>query len=845
MDHKKRLDKVLQEAEKRVQEEVGALLGADFTLIGEECRFLSKEDIFSELRGKQICAMMDIVGDIEGNGCLLIGIKDAIRLGGTLIMLPDSELEEVCGREDYTEEVADSFGEIANIVAGSLTKEFEDSYPKSCRFIRKEQEIIVPTKVDISSEKPIVDQIYYVFTGAMTLEGRTLGNLLVLMPPANFGLETPADMQEGAGLVQDQGKQDIPDASPENGGKTAPAENIATPSAADESPLDQPAVSAPDKPAKSKFNVEKHKKKVDALLEECRDKVAKEVAALLSADIMVDHVENAIVSKEDFFAEKVTGKQVETRMEVVGDVEGNSHLFVSLRDAIHLGGILIMLPPSELDSVMQEEDFGEDAKDAYGEVANIISGVYTSVFEEQYIKKLRFIRKELQQVIPVKVEAEGDEPIRNQHYYCSTMNWVIEGQQHGTFHMLFPLDMLQLSELIQEPQPEQSEQLSVFPGQQPEGQDQGQPVAATDVPQSVSGTSRQDAEKEQARIDKMLISCRERMQDEVGALLGMEVTLSDPSNSLLSKEEFFFDSVSGKQVLAHLDVVGELEGKSYLSLNLADAIRIGGVLIMLPASELDSAVSDGDFGADTQDAFGEVSNIISGVYTAIFEEQYTKQIRFVKTGLSQVSPLKVDIESEEPIANEKYYVSSMTLGLNKVSYGEINFLLPATLFGLEGLDLPETSATEQAAQTNRALNDGIAGQSGSPPQTPGPSGGSGALDILLISDDVAEAAKISQVLQGMGYSSKTLSFKENALNYLPGQLKAVFLVMKEVNEQAFGVAIKINAACSLPLIAAGPGWTRTKVIKAVRYGVRDIILTPATADDIQEKANHYVLQMAA
>ena len=42
---------------------------------------------------------MDITGEITGKGCLLIGIKDAIRLGGTLIMLPAAELEEVIDRE--------------------------------------------------------------------------------------------------------------------------------------------------------------------------------------------------------------------------------------------------------------------------------------------------------------------------------------------------------------------------------------------------------------------------------------------------------------------------------------------------------------------------------------------------------------------------------------------------------------------------------------------------------------------------------------------------------------------------------------------------------------------------
>ncbi len=161
MDQQKRINKVLEAVEARVQNEVGTLLGADFTLIGGERTLVSKEAAFDNLQGKQICAQMDITGEITGKGCLLIGIKDGIRLGGTLIMLPSAELEEVIGREEYSEELEDSYGEIANIIAGSFTKDFEEMYPKSCRFVRKEQKVIIPAKVDVGSDSPVENQTYY------------------------------------------------------------------------------------------------------------------------------------------------------------------------------------------------------------------------------------------------------------------------------------------------------------------------------------------------------------------------------------------------------------------------------------------------------------------------------------------------------------------------------------------------------------------------------------------------------------------------------------------------------------------------------------------------------------
>ncbi len=120
-----------------------------------------------------------------------------------------------------------------------------------------------------------------------------------------------------------------------------------------------------------------------------------------------------------------------------------------------------------------------------------------------------------------------------------------------------------------------------------------------------------------------------------------------------------------------------------------------------------------------------------------------------------------------------------------------------------------------------------------------------ALDILLIGDDESETAKIAAVFAGMDFAVKSLSFKDNVHNYIPGALKAIYLVMEDVNEQAFGAAIKISASCSLPLIAAGPGWTRTKVIKAVKYGIRDILLTPASKADIEENITNNLLKLAA
>ena len=321
------------------------------------------------------------------------------------------------------------------------------------------------------------------------------------------------------------------------------------------------------------------------------------------------------------------------------------------------------------------------------------------------------------------------------------------------------------------------------------------------------------------------------MEEEVGALLGSEVKLLDQENRLISKEVFFFEEVTGKQVVANMDVVGELESASYLFVGLKDAIHIGGTLIMLPQSELDSVVTEENFGDDTQDAYGEIANIIAGVYSAVFEEQYIKKIRFVKTGLEQIVPMKVNIDSDTPVPNQQYYMSSMALVIAGKKLGKVRMLFPVKMLQLDQVPRAVKPAPVQVSAKKAPV---LAAKADT-----------GVYDILIISDDDNEAEKLTGVLGERGYSARSLSYKDNVQNYVSDELLAVYLVMREVNEQAFGVAIKVSSACSVPLIAAGPAWTKSKVFKAVKYGVRDILLTPASREDIEENVAKNLVKLAA
>jgi len=632
----------------------------------------------------------------------------------------------------------------------------------------------------------------------------------------------------------------------------------------------------------------KKRERLDKIMVACRERMQEEVSALLGKTITFAEPETKVLSKEDYFSEPA-GKSVLAHVQLEGDIEGRGCLIVPIRDAIRIGGTLIMLPDSELESVISEEEYTEELEDSYGEIANIICGSLTTTFEEQYPKSFRLVRTEQEVILPVKVDIESDEPVPDDTYYLMSTAMALDGTEMGKLQLLVPAVSFGLVEKPQgtEEPKEQSaasedkstdseaavseeQQAAVIERESAEEakraeaierpEEEGNPAASAPEPAKKKGV---DVKKQKERIDQLLTNCLEKVGEEVGALLGGTLKITPEENTALDKEELL-EQAGGKQVLARMDVRGEGEGESYLFVSLKDAIFLGGTLIMLPDAELEEVVRNEEFGEDAEDAYGEIANIIAGVYTAIFEEQYRKALGFVKTGLETIIPIKIDPDSDDVIPRCIYYLNAGTIHYNDQELGRLQMVFPAALLELESLAV---SADEEESTPSAEKSAGVDGngatdsQNGVDAEVLHPATGQQAVqssvgnvaadtggnaDILLFTDDDAEASALVAFLSGQGYTARILHYKDAITDYLTPAVSLVFLVMREVNEQGFGMAIKLGSSgLQVPLVMAGPAWTRTTVLKAVKYGATDILITPATLEDVVEKLEDNLVKKAA
>jgi len=648
---------------------------------------------------------------------------------------------------------------------------------------------------------------------------------------------------------------------------------------------------------------------VDSVLKSAIGKVAEEIAALLGEEFKLSEPNMAAVSKEEFF-ETPRDKCALTRLKTSGDAEGEAAVVLPLKDAILLGGTLIMLPDDELAEKVKNPDLAGEEGDAFGEIANILAGSITSTFEEMFPQKLHFVKSACENLIPTKVDMDSDEPFAPGHYHVTASEMHLAGKKLGTLEIVLPFALLGMeppqgeptnadtdsgdkapekktaastseessaeerqaaarvtSEAPQEAAEEPAEQK---PDTEAEVQDEPKSEEKQAVEEQELPAEEPETEKKKGVprkvVDNVLDSVFKEIAKDLSDLIGKTLKCAGPSYQPLSKEDYLA-LPRDKGAISFLEANGDAKGNAFLIVRQKDAILFGGTLVMLPEEELRAKVKACDFDGEEGDAYGEVANIIAGSLAKVIGEQYPRKLHFKRTRVEPFIPTKIDPDGNEPFAPGDYYLGTCQMALEGKALGELDLLFPLEILGIHiEEETPAEAAEDQGKDT---AGKSVAGKGGKKARPASTSSSSISADdlaalqaaattdedednqlatVLVLADNDAAAAPFNDVLADHGLEHRILSFQDNIKQSVQGKnVAGIFLVMEEVGEQGMATAIKIKSAlkAGTPLIMAGPAWTRSAVLQAVRYGACDILVTPASADEISEKVTRHIGAQAA
>ncbi len=568
---------------------------------------------------------------------------------------------------------------------------------------------------------------------------------------------------------------------------------------------------------------------VESVFNTIIDQLADEVGALLGIPIELGNHKLQVIDKKQLF-EIPRSRSVLTTMVVSGDESAEAYIITDLKDSVILGGTLIMLPNDQIEENCKQRTFEGEAADAYGEVANIIAGIFTSVFLDMYPANLHFKRTTVADFVPTQIDPASDKPFPPGAYVHSSCSMAIEGFELHNLEVIVPAPLL-IKDEVQTDETATDEDDTPTPA-----------PAADDQPPAAENSDNQPAEESEPLIskdtvDRVLRAAMEQCVEEVGAMLGLEMEMENFTSSYTSKKEFF--AKPGKKTIAtEMLVSGDSEGTAYFLTDLKDSIFFAGTLIMLPEDELNNHIKAGEFGEEEADAFGEVANIISGGLVQNFEEMYPRKFHLKKGEQEIFAPTKVKVEDPQPFPPGEYYLASISLDCSARELANMHFICPVELLHME--PRPDDSgwgapAADSDEKTPPAADDTTSAAEVKPVAT-GDENATPAL--LVVADNEEERSHFISSLAEQEFELLALGTADNFTSSRQYQVLGAILILSDVDEQAFAAMIKIRSEIpeKAAMIVAGPRWTRSDVIKAVRYGASDIIVTPATSEEIVEKA---------
>jgi hypothetical protein len=339
----------------------------------------------------------------------------------------------------------------------------------------------------------------------------------------------------------------------------------------------------------------------------------------------------------------------------------------------------------------------------------------------------------------------------------------------------------------------------------------------------------------------------ENIAREMGDLIGEDLNLQDENISRGTLKEIFSPSRK-KFVLTGFNLKHSPSDSAYLLVNLDMAIDLGGRLIMLPETEIITCKKQGKLEGELLDAFSEITNIITGVINSNCQEYISStKLQFIKGKMEIFPPRTVTL----PIPEGNHTLFSGVLALQDNTSGILQLFFPHTLLenkkNEEGLP-PETISEE-------TINIPVPTPEPEPNHTADRSTGIEVSDIsekakpernendqtriiMIISQDKSQLEILQESFIQENVEVMGLSLENDLKQHLTHQnLCCVFLFIKKVNDLGFAQTIQVRTALKkgCPLIVAGPEWTRTKVLKALKYGATDILNTPAARESILSK----------
>ena len=561
---------------------------------------------------------------------------------------------------------------------------------------------------------------------------------------------------------------------------------------------------------------------IERLSMEAFSQVENEVGALIGTDLEISMLSASLIKKQEYL-ENQSGRNSIICLQMGGRYEGEGCLVVAEDCAVRLAGKMLMLPSMELNEIIGTGTYAdeEELNYAFDDIAKCL----VITFLDSFQRSSNFISTVTCQS---QTFAEGrketgdvlDHLSSDQTYYQVSGSITLAGVTTNTISLLLPAFVLVCSE--------------------PFRKLTGQQIAASSPPSEIHNQELTRPLRQappgaisESRDDLLLPYLRPLLQNELSNMLGITVQVRDKGSFSGTLQELLEETNTASRQCTRITISGDVQSHGWLIAATSDAMKLGLLLTVgTPGLMLPGSLSGG-FSADCQDGFQEVCSILTDVVGHVCHDLSEDELVIERGEVRKENDLITESADQTDEDECIFYGLSLELVADTLVCGTMHLLLPKEIYRninpIESESSPETvvSGEQKVTSEQQSMDQPIStGQGELPDQE--------AL-VMLIEESPDHVPGIMSAILDAGIKTDSFSLADDLSKAGLDSYLAVLLVLDRLDEIGLGAVIKIKSTSSVPLLVAASQWTQTDVMKALRYGVDDVLMLPVESDELLRK----------
>lgn len=347
-------------------------------------------------------------------------------------------------------------------------------------------------------------------------------------------------------------------------------------------------------------------------------------------------------------------------------------------------------------------------------------------------------------------------------------------------------------------------------------------------------------------LHEMLASALKQAGEESGMLLGQElaITLSD---SLNTSKTSYFGGLDDACFVIGVESREAYTGQFFLVFSLRDAIVMSSILLGIPPARIQEKKRLCIIESDDVDAFAEIANMINGAFNTVFQGSLPNKVHLKLLSPKKFIPEIDELSESEPLPEGDYLMFRSKLEMPDQELNYLDVLIPVELGNQfdPPSEEPEAPPAEDAAQAedNPAEPQAKVVEGVAAVEAESRSAEDGIDSVVVLEDDGEERRQMVAVAVSSGYQVVEGTLNADIKELFAGRnVRLVMIGSKDANDHELAVCIKVSAIrqdSPPPIIMTAQRWTRTAVLKALKYGAREIIIKPCSEEELTAKVRRF------